>query len=55
MEELGFYIPAAPLRNPNPTSQMNHVIVDARGFIYAQERFTGGLIVLQYTGATPLD
>src|SRR5262245_44889122 len=41
IQELGFYIPAAPPRNPNGTSQMNHVIVDAGGLIYAQERFTG--------------
>ncbi len=55
IEELGFYIPAAPARNPTPTSQMNHVLVDAQGLIYAQERFTGGLIILKYTGSVPLD
>jgi hypothetical protein len=55
LEEIGFYIPAAPAKNPTPTSQMNHAIVDEKGLIYANDRFTGGLYILRYTGPVPLD
>jgi hypothetical protein len=55
LEEIGFYIPAAPAKNPTPTSQINHAIVDEKGLIYANDRFTGGLYILRYTGAVPLD
>jgi len=55
LEEIGYYIPAAPPRNPTHTSQMNHAVVDEHGFIYANDRFTGGLYILRYTGKVPLD
>jgi len=55
IEEIGFYIPAAPSKNPAGTSQMNHAIVDENGLIYANDRFTGGLYILRYTGSVPLD
>ena len=55
LEEIGYYIPAAPPGNPGGTSQMNHAIVDEHGLIYANDRFTGGLYILKYTGALPLD
>jgi len=55
LEEIGFYIPAAPPKNPPGTSQMNHAIVGADGLIYANDRFTGGLYILKYTGSAPLD
>lgn len=55
LEEIGYYIPAAPAKNPTPTSQMNHAIVDEKGLIYANDRFTGGLYILRYTGTVPLD
>ena len=55
IEELGFYIPAAPPRNPSKTIQINHAIVGADGFIYANDRFAGGLYILRYTGTVPLD
>jgi hypothetical protein len=55
LEEIGFYIPAAPPKNPTHTSQMNHAIVDENGLIYANDRFTGGLYILRYTGTVPLD
>ena len=55
LEEIGYYIPAAPPRNPSRTSQMNHAIVDEHGLIYANDRFTGGLYILRYTGKVPLD
>jgi len=34
---------------------MNDLIVGNDGLIYANDRFTGGLYILQYTGKTPLD
>jgi hypothetical protein len=55
LEEIGFYIPAAPPKNPNGTSQMNHAIVDENGLIYSNDRHTGGLYILRYTGKVPLD
>jgi hypothetical protein len=56
LEELGYYIPAAPATNPNNrTISINHVIVDENGLIYANDRFKGGLYILRYTGAVPMD
>jgi hypothetical protein len=55
IEELGFYIPAAPPRNPSKAIQINHAIVGADGLIYANDRFAGGLYILRYTGTVPLD
>jgi hypothetical protein len=31
------------------------VIVDENGLIYADDRITGGLCILRYTGMPPLD
>ncbi len=53
-EEIGYLIPAAPPRNPSGTIQINDVLVDERGIIYANDRFTGGLYILEYTGPAPL-
>ena len=55
MEEIGYYIPPTPPKSPASTAQMNHAIVDENGLIYANDRFTGGLYILRYTGAAPLD
>ena len=55
VEEIGYYIPAAPPGNLTKTIQINHAIVDERGLIYANDRFTGGLYILRYTGTAPLD
>ena len=55
IEELGYYIPAAPPRNPSKSIQINHAIVGADGLIYANDRFSGGLYILRYTGTVPLD
>jgi hypothetical protein len=46
---------AAPPKNPSGTVQINHAIIDERGLIYANDRFTGGLYILRYTGTVPLD
>jgi hypothetical protein len=53
-EEIGFLVPVAPPGNRAGTIQMNDVYVDERGWIYANDRFTGGLYILEYSGPTPL-
>jgi hypothetical protein len=55
IEEIGFYIPAPPLNNRTHTIQMNHVLVDEKKLIYAVDRVSGGLYILQYTGPGKLD
>jgi hypothetical protein len=55
IKELGYFIPAAAPGNASGTSQINHIIVDENGLIYAADRLTGGLYILRYTGKTPLD
>jgi hypothetical protein len=55
IKEVGFFVPAAPPGNPTHTIQINHVIVDEKGLIYATDRASGGLYILKYTGPEPLD
>ena len=54
-EEVGYYIPAAPVGNPAGAVSINHVLVDERGLIYICDRVAGGLYILEYTGTPPLD
>jgi hypothetical protein len=54
IKEIGYYVPA-PAGNPGAITQINHVIVDEKGVIYAVDRVTGGLYILRYTGKAPLD
>ena len=55
LEEIGYYIPAGLPGNPGGAAQINHAIVDEHGLIYANDRFTGGLYILKYTGPVPLN
>ena len=55
IKEIGYYIPPSPPGSPAHSIQMNHVIVDEKGLIYAADRFTGGLYILKYTGREPLN
>jgi hypothetical protein len=55
IEEVGFFVPTAPAQNPGGTIQINHMIVDEKGLIYAADRVAGGLYILRYTGKEPLD
>jgi hypothetical protein len=55
IKEVGYFIPAAAPGNSDGTSQINHVIVDENGLIYAADRVSGGLYILKYTGKAPLD
>ena len=53
--EIGYVIPAAPPGNPTHTIQINDIYVDEHGLIYANDRLSGGLYVIRYTGKVPLD
>ena len=53
--EIGYLVPAAPPGNPTHTIQINDVYVDEHGLIYANDRLTGGLYIIRYTGKAPLD
>ena len=55
IKEIGYFVPAAPPGNSNGIIQINHVIVDEKGAIYAVDRVSGGLYILRYTGKAPLD
>ena len=46
-EEVAFCVPAAPRGSRAGAVQINDVFVDERGIVYAVDRFTGGLYVLE--------
>ena len=52
--EIGYFAPTVP-DNKGGAIQMNDLIVGQDGLIYANDRFTGGLYILRYTGETPLE
>jgi hypothetical protein len=52
--EIAHLIPTAPSGNRMGTIQINDVYVDEKGLIYANDRVTGGLYILEYTGTVPL-
>lgn len=52
--EIGYLIDAAPPGNTTHTIQMNDLYVDDIGLIYANDRLTGGLDIIKYTGTVPL-
>jgi hypothetical protein len=52
--EIAYFAPKVP-GNKGGAVQMNDLIVGKDGLIYANDRFTGGLYILKYTGSTPLD
>lgn len=45
-KETAHYVPAAPAGSPKHEAQTNDVYVDDRGYIFACDRFTGGLDIL---------
>jgi hypothetical protein len=53
--EIGYLVEAAPPGNSTHTIQINDVYVDEHGLIYANDRLTGGLDIIRYTGKTPLE
>jgi hypothetical protein len=52
--EIAFLVPEAPPENRTGAIQLNDLYVDEKGWIYTNDRDTGGLYILEYTGATPL-
>lgn len=48
-EEAACFVPPAPAGSPAGAIQINDVYVDERGMVYAVDRFTGGLYILEMT------
>ena len=48
-EEVGYYVPEAPPGSPAGAIQMNDVYVDENRLIYAIDRISGGLYILELT------
>ena len=53
--EIGYLVDASPPGNASHTIQINDVYVDEHGLIYANDRLTGGLDIIRYTGTVPLE
>ena len=53
--EIGYLVDAAPAKNQSHSIQINDVYVDEHGLIYANDRLSGGLDIIRYTGSVPLD
>ena len=53
-EEIGYLVPDAPPGSNVGVVQNNDVFVDENGLIYANDRHTGGLYIMEYTGSVPL-
>jgi hypothetical protein len=49
VEEIAYYVPAAPKLSPAGAIQLNDVFVDDRQIVYTVDRFTGGLYILEMT------
>jgi hypothetical protein len=47
--EIGHLVPPTPPRSPAGAVQVNDVYADERGLLYAVDRFTGGLYVIERT------
>jgi hypothetical protein len=47
--EVAHFVPAPPPGSPAGAAQVNDVYVDERGLIYAIDRYTGGLYVIERT------
>jgi hypothetical protein len=45
--EIAYFVPGAPALSPKGAIQINDVYVDDRRIVYAGDRFTGGLYVLE--------
>ncbi len=46
-KEIAYFVPGAPALSPKGAVQINDVYVDDRRIVYAGDRFTGGLYVLE--------
>ncbi len=54
-KEIGYLVEAPPPGNATHSIQINDVYVDEKGLIYANDRLTGGLDIIRYTGPVPLN
>ena len=54
-KEIGFIVDQPPKGNASHSIQINDVYVDENGLIYADDRLSGGLDIIRYTGSVPLD
>ena len=54
-KEIGFIVDAPPAGNATHSIQINGVYVDETGLIYANDRLSGGLDIIRYTGSVPLE
>ena len=54
-QEIGFLVDAPPKGNASHSIQINDVYVDENGLIYANDRLSGGLDIIRYTGSVPLE
>ena len=54
-QEIGFIVDAPPKGNASHSIQINDVYVDENGLIYANDRLSGGLDIIRYTGSVPLE
>jgi hypothetical protein len=46
-QEIAYFVPGAPKLSPKGAVQINDVYWDDRGLVYAGDRFTGGLYILE--------
>jgi hypothetical protein len=54
-QEIGFLVDAPPKGNASHSIQINDVYVDEHGLIYANDRLSGGLDIIRYSGPVPLE
>jgi hypothetical protein len=46
-QEIAYFVPGAPKLSPKGAIQINDVFIDDRRIVYAVDRFTGGLYILE--------
>ena len=46
-QEIAYFVPSAPKLSPKGAVQINDVYIDDRGIVFAGDRFSGGLYILE--------
>jgi hypothetical protein len=46
-QEVAYFVPGTPKLSPKGSVQINDVWVDEKGLVYAVDRFTGGLYIIE--------
>jgi hypothetical protein len=46
-QEIAYFVPGAPKLSPKGAIQINDVFIDDRRIVYAADRFSGGLYILE--------